>query len=67
MTRIVAIDPERVEFEPHQDQEPPRLRLVLTDTDGLLHSLELEGRALSDLGEIFRAIREQYPGALGVH
>ncbi len=67
MTAIVSIDPEAMEFEPAHDQEPHRIRLVLTDTDDQQHRLTLEGRAISDLALIFRAIQERFPGVLGGH
>lgn len=67
MTAIVSLNPDMAEFDLVSGGEEHEMRLVLTDTDGLHHSLTLTGPAIRELVPLVRAIQEAFPDALAGH
>jgi len=68
MTVIVSVNPDLVELHtPDREGDQPGATLLLTDTAGELHRLELRGAALRELATIVRRVQAQFPGLLGGH
>ena len=47
--------------------EPPRLFLVLNDTDGNTHQIIFETNSLRQLGSVLRSVQAQFPEMLADH
>ncbi len=67
MTTFISANPELMEFDLSDDQEPHQMRLILTDAAGQRHRLTLEDPAISELAQIFQALLTEFPGLLTVH